>query len=116
MRLQDAKVLLKFKRYGGAVYVGGYVIECLLKVAICEYLGVGRLPRQYAVHDLEFLLWVSGLQAELSASAKLLSAFTLISRWSINLRYKGAVISAEDAWRFVEAITEVREWLLRKRK
>jgi len=31
VRLQDAKALLKVKRYGGAVYLGGYVIECLLK-------------------------------------------------------------------------------------
>jgi HEPN domain-containing protein len=35
-RLKDATILLKQKRYNGAVYLGGYVIECLLKAAICE--------------------------------------------------------------------------------
>lgn len=51
-RLQDAKVLLKNGRYNGAVYSGGYVIECLLKAVICQRLGLEYLPKRYAVHDL----------------------------------------------------------------
>jgi hypothetical protein len=115
-RLQDAKALLKVKRYGGAVYLGGYVIECMLKVAICDYIGVNQLPGQYAMHDLGSLLRTSGLQEELKASAKLLSAFNLVLNWSVNLRYKGTFISADAARKFMQAVTEVREWLLSKRE
>jgi len=115
-RLQDAKALLKVKRYGGAVYLGGYVIECLLKAAVCDHLGSNQLPGQYAMHNLELLLLTAGLQGELKASAKLLSAFNLILNWSVNLRYKGTFINAEAARKFIQAVTEVREWLLSKRK
>jgi HEPN domain-containing protein len=116
VRLQDAKVLLKSKRYSGAVYLGGYVIECMLKVAICDYLGVSHLPGQYAVHNLELLLSASGLQKELKASLILTEQFDVILKWTVSIRYRGAVIQTEEARKFMKAVLEVREWLLKKRK
>jgi hypothetical protein len=85
-------------------------------VAVCDYLGLNQLPGQYAMHNLEVLLLTAGLQGELKASARHLSAFNLILNWSVNMRYKGTFISAEAARKFMQAVTEVREWLLSKRK
>jgi hypothetical protein len=92
--LQDAKALLKVERYGGAVYLGGYVIECLLKVAVCDFLGAGKLPAEYAVHNLEYLLRASGLLEELRASSMLTKHFDAILEWTVSMRYRGAVVRA----------------------
>lgn len=34
-RLEDAKVLHEQKRWTGAIYLGGYAVECALKALIC---------------------------------------------------------------------------------
>lgn len=44
-RRGDARVLLRNKRYDGAVYLGGYVIECMLKAAICQWIGMEVIRR-----------------------------------------------------------------------
>jgi len=115
-RLQDAKALFKVKRYGGAVYLAGYVIECLLKAVICEYLRVKQLPNQYTVHNLESLLAACGLKDTLRASPMLAKYFDVILEWTVTMRYRGSIVRADDARKFMEAVTEVRLWLLSKRK
>jgi HEPN domain-containing protein len=39
IRLKDAKALLGRKRWSGAYYLCGYVIECALKACILRHLG-----------------------------------------------------------------------------
>ncbi|RQH14516.1 HEPN domain-containing protein, partial [Okeania hirsuta] len=34
-RLEDARVLHSQKRWNGAIYMGGYAVECALKSLIC---------------------------------------------------------------------------------
>ena len=48
-RFQDAAVLLasRKKRFNGAVYLGGYAIECVLKAAICRLRNFHTLPEEY---------------------------------------------------------------------
>lgn len=62
-RLADARALLQAKRYDGAVYLGGYVVEMALKARICRTLqwaaGAGaayRLPGSAKRSDAELLL------------------------------------------------------------
>jgi hypothetical protein len=47
-RLDDATILLasRKRRYNGAVYLGGYAIECSLKSAICILKNLPTLPRE----------------------------------------------------------------------
>jgi len=64
-KLRDAEVLLKNRRYHGAVYLSGYAVEFALKARICRSLRWGEYPTQkdydsFKTHDLERLLHMSG--------------------------------------------------------
>jgi len=39
VRLKDAQALLGRKRWSGAYYLSGYVIECALKACLLKHLG-----------------------------------------------------------------------------
>lgn len=43
-RLRDSRALLATRRYDGAVYIGGYVVELALKARICKTLGWAGFP------------------------------------------------------------------------
>lgn len=43
-RLKDAKSLLSAKRFDGAIYIGGYVVEIALKARICRTLKWSEFP------------------------------------------------------------------------
>ena len=113
-RLRDARVLLKQKRYNGAVYLGGYVIECLLKAAICVHLNCDNLPTIYRLHDLVELLDHSGLLLPLRLDQKVSRSFLVVKDWGVAIRYYGRHFQSQEAERFLVAVKEVREWMLRK--
>jgi hypothetical protein len=80
----------------GAIYLGGYVVECMLKWAICqrqriiylENLPDQKLPERLTGargHDLNFLLEVSGLRPRLKLNRRLYDAFIQMSKWSVKL-------------------------------
>ena len=68
LRLVEAEALFAAGLYDGAQYLSGYVVELALKARICRILDVdqypekGELKRVYAVHDLDQLLLLAGLQ------------------------------------------------------
>ena len=43
-RLKDAKSLLSERRFDGAIYIGGYVVEIALKARICRTLKWTEFP------------------------------------------------------------------------
>ena len=43
-RLEDAKALLKAGRFDAAYYLGGYAVECALKVCIAKATRRGEFP------------------------------------------------------------------------
>lgn len=54
--LQDAEVLFQQKRYDGAAYLAGYVVECVLKTLICyEALKQHGGARPIITHNLSQL-------------------------------------------------------------
>jgi HEPN domain-containing protein len=111
-RLADANVLLRQKRYNGTVYLGGYVIECLLKAAICVYLRTDRLPGRYQWHDLDRLLVASGLQPAMEDDPVVYARFRRVDIWHVALRYEGRRYNPRDARTFLDAVKEVRAWIL----
>ncbi|MCH8290992.1 HEPN domain-containing protein [Candidatus Poribacteria bacterium] len=113
-RLRDANVLLKQKRYNGAVYLGGYVIECMLKAAICVYLSRNDLPAIYQIHDLDELMDSSGLLPSLQIDRKMSSHFLTIEGWCVGIRYLGKRFKASEAKHFLDAVKEIRQWILTK--
>jgi HEPN domain-containing protein len=80
-RMEDAVVLLasRKKRYNGAVYLGGYAVECALKSAICVLKNLPSLPESYRTHELEELLHATGLRLPVY----LLTKFATINNWSV---------------------------------
>jgi hypothetical protein len=94
------------------VYLGGYVIECLLKAAVCVQLRRDTLPGEYRTHELEPLLRSSGLEAGLNADQKIRLRFARINAWTVRIRYQGKRIDAPRAHEFLDAIKEVSQWIL----
>ena len=113
-RLKDAIILLKQKRYNGAIYLGGYVIECLLKAAICVHLNRDNLPAIYRIHELIDLLSFAGLLPLLQTERRIFQRFTTVATWNVTIRYYGRKFNPQEAKRFLGAVKEVREWILRK--
>jgi HEPN domain-containing protein len=113
-RFVDARVLLKQKRYNGAVYLGGYIIECLLKAAICVQLRRDTLPGEYRTHELGRLLRSSGLMQDLRSDAILLVRYSTVEEWNVEIRYRGAQCNVQEATKFLDAVKEVQQWILNK--
>ncbi|MCI0694905.1 hypothetical protein L0337_23215 [candidate division KSB1 bacterium] len=120
-RLAEAEYL-KQAHPSGAIYLGGYVVECMLKWAICQRKGtiyLEDLPDQHLAerltgargHDLDFLLRVSGLRPLLESDDKLYIAFNQVSIWSVHLRYNPKAGDAQSAYLFLNSVHELRDWL-----
>lgn len=94
-RLADARALLKARRYDGAVYLGGYVVEIALKARICRTLRWGGFPEtarefqslaSFRTHDLDVLLALSG--RERHVRARHLVDWSALAAWDPEVRYK----------------------------
>ncbi len=120
-RLAEAEYL-KEAHPAGAIYLGGYVVECMLKWAICQRKGIiyfDDLPDQQLAdrltsargHDLNFLLDASGLRLFLESNKPLHKAFTRVSGWSVALRYKPTAGDIRTAVRFLADVRTLRTWL-----
>jgi antitoxin component of MazEF toxin-antitoxin module len=108
-RLEDAQVLLSShkRRINGAVYLGGYGIECSLKAAICVVKDLPTLPVEYRTHDLEALLTATGLLLP----SELVVKFWTVNVWSADLRYLTKPWKVPEAHRFLENVREVKQWI-----
>ena len=102
MRLQDARALLGRKRWSGAYYLSGYVIECALKACLLKHLGEsdavfgepGYLKRlaECWTHDLAKLVTLAGLDSDFGAARganPVLEKYWVIAKdWSETSRYE----------------------------
>ena len=75
-RLEDARVLLRGRRYDGAFYLCGYAAELALKARICTVHGWQGFPSTQAefqglasfkVHELKTLLHLTDREARIKA-------------------------------------------------
>jgi hypothetical protein len=81
-RLSESEVLKNGGLWAASIYLGGYAVECYLKVAICETLDLDGLPKPFETHELEPLLMYSGLQRRLKSEAEVHDSFGKIaSTW-----------------------------------
>lgn len=65
--------------YAGAIYLGGYALEALLKYAICRLLEQDQLPVLFHTHNLEALLFYSGLQRRMQNDPAIWDSFGRIN-------------------------------------
>jgi len=114
-RYKDAQALLRAERWGGAIYLGGYAVECLLKARILKRKGSSDLPREYWHHDLLRLMDVSGVawDIKLPKNSAVQDQMLLITgTWDVTMRYGSTQFTnRHEANHFLEAIRKVRRWL-----
>ena len=102
--LQDADVLIKGRRFDGAAYLAGYVVECVLKTLI--QVETGRADRS---HDLT---WLRDQFAKFAGQAgsrtgKFLEAVepldsSEILRWEPEMRYQEPRIALDTAGKWFQ--------------
>ncbi len=136
-RFNDAEALRntgKNERANGAIYLGGFVVECLLKAQLLiQYPWLqntgspeGRSPEDrrlwslcYRSHALDEIL------AKLPTILQKLSAFeqqnsnrltqslkSICAEWSIFARYSPQSADIDDARNFLDQIKEIKKWLV----
>ncbi len=130
-RLAEAEALRLGAKFAGAVYLAGYAVECYLKAAICKTLDLSGLPIVFMTHDLDVLLFHSGLDNTLRADTVLAGSFThIVGIWSVERREErqgGKTIMKESvryrkpsdfddatAKSFLTAVAGVVKWLRTK--
>ncbi|AZR73388.1 hypothetical protein BBF96_08335 [Anoxybacter fermentans] len=105
-RLFDAKALMEKGRYEGAIYIGGYAVECLLKWAFKRLFGVSFMDfikeidgdNKVKYHNLEFL---STIIIEKIPSLKknlTLRRNRLLEEWRPSFRYQGSLVHIFDKY------------------
>lgn len=135
-RFEDARYLARSgsnKYANGAMYLGGFVVECLLKALLLkkypELTSPGTIPTQsgqwkqlislvYRSHDLdEMLAKLPEVTHKLLAQGQeggqrlVTSLKGVCERWSIYARYSPYQVDSQDAAQFLERIKELRPWL-----
>ena len=110
--LTDARFLFKHGRWHGAVYLAGYAIECKLKAAVCQYLGVEELPESFRTHDIRFLIRSAGLTETVNSDEVIQARFRRIdSMWRTEIRYAGKPYGKQEAEVFLDNVRRVVQWL-----
>lgn len=132
-RWDDAEFLLhsrKNKHANGAMYLAGFVVECLLKAELLRehpWLQSARDPglldhgqrrlwsQYYRSHDLdEILATLPGLRERLSRvpQSRVLNALRRIcAEWTIFARYSTRTAEMTEARLFLSRVQEVKAWL-----
>jgi HEPN domain-containing protein len=97
IRVREARVLLKNKKYEGAYYLCGYVVECGLKACVAKQTRQYDFPDKKTVdesytHDLTKLVKTAGLELDLEKEAKSNPDFginwSIVKDWSEKSRYE----------------------------
>ena len=123
-RLDDSQVLLKNRRYYGAIYVCGYALELALKYRFCKKFKLrngfpenrvefnsysaqlSSLPLikklgDIKIHNLDILLLYSGM--ELTIKRIHTSEWAKTFFWTPNMRYKIRVTRRREAKDFIDS-------------
>ena len=99
------------RRYDGAIYLGGYVVELSLKSRICELLNWKGFPQtrkefqkyqSFKTHDLDVLLSLSG--AEDAVKKSYFAEWSAVTTWDPEARYNPiGSANREDAELLIES-------------
>ena len=120
IRVKEARVLFKNGYFSGAYYLLGYAVECALKACIAKQIKRYDFPDRKLIndsysHELEKLLSVSGLKAELQeeirSNPKLEVNWAIVKDWSVQSRYS-TDISETTARDFYSAVTTRKDGVL----
>ena len=98
-RLDDARALVRAKRFDGAYYLAGYAVECALKACICKSIPRYAFPpsprniQRYYSHDLSKLLELAEdlnrhFGEELRRDKTLAEYWGVVKDWNEETRYQ----------------------------
>jgi HEPN domain-containing protein len=102
-RFKDSEVLLKARRYDGAIYLCGYAVELSLKARVCKTLKWRGYPsssgefkdyQSFRTHDLDVLLHLTGREQEIKVGC--LAEWSAVAQWNPSARYQ-AIGTATEA-------------------
>ena len=125
-RLVDAQALLNASRWRGAMYIGGYAVECLLKTKLmhiydCKNLGeledllqqrsILSADRTVFTHRLEDLLRLTPGYNRLKQNRNLWHMFHAVNLWTPQWRYTAKQATQQEAIRFLTRIENVIYWI-----
>jgi hypothetical protein len=123
-RKDDAQTLLAGRRWRGAMYLMGYVIECTLKSKLMEKYGQrtlpalkGELSRRFArdvdlqTHNLDYLF--DFLQARDRLDTTVARALASCTRWSPGWRYYPDEGNEAECRDFLQAAEILRGFIQR---
>jgi hypothetical protein len=127
LRLAEARALLHHEPAfpAGAIYLGGYALECLFKWSICRraeprpvrYLedlpdsGLAQRLLSARGHDLEFLANASGAWPAIRAHDRLRRHLSLANIWAVRLRYSAKSGDFGSATKFLASVEVLVRWL-----
>lgn len=109
-RLEDSKILHEAGRYSSSIVLGFYALEILLKACVCRRLELQELHGKFQVHDLDFLLILTGLKKRLYDDPRILERWAKIRRYQdrINrLRYGQETARKKDSEAFHRSLQAV---------
>ena len=118
-------------RTNGAMYMGGFVIECLLKALLLERHSNLQSPVDpaklsesdreifrllYVSHELEAMLgFLPEVEVKVIAAPQgdaIWERFqTVCEQWTVYARYSPKLARKEDAQEFLDTVREVKQWL-----
>ena len=115
-RRVEASILIKAAQPTGAVYLAGYVVECMLKAINIETqpesLQGSRIEELRRIgHDLTRLLELYRRESGSAPPNEIARAFTLVRDWSVEIRYDPKEVKSAEASRFLKAVDEVSQWV-----
>jgi HEPN domain-containing protein len=115
-REEDAEWLLRGGRTTGAVYVGGYAVECILKSLLLASVASGlrqkiiRSFRGAIAHEIEWLAWLYRRNVGANVPKEVARHITRVASWTTALRYDPTNIKRSIAEEFMRSVAAVRAW------
>ena len=117
-RLDDASFLLTDEppRTTAAVYLCGYVVECVLKALILSAVPRAKEAsvlasfRGVSAHDYDILLKRYREEGGAAVPRAIVDRLEDVGGWTVNLRYSPRRVERQEAADFLEAAREILEW------
>lgn len=125
-RLDDAQALFERNRFRGAMYVGGYAVECTLKARLMERYECRTLveleaelvrrklvPKDWTAfsHQLFVLTTLTGALARIKKDRRLWRLFNKVNTWLPAWRYNVTAPNRDEASDFLDAVRVIKHWL-----
>jgi HEPN domain-containing protein len=119
-RFEEAQLLNQFDRQTVAVYLAGYAVECSLKALLLsaatdrQFRSLMTSFRGKAGHEFEWLKAKYVKRGGAPFPPEIAKAFTAVSHWTTDLRYKTGLTPPREADLFLRSAEEIIRWATKR--